>query len=458
MATGRVPAACPPGWTRRRVFPEETIDSLTHFAGITREQFLAANPHIRFPSEVRPGDVVCLPAVRTCPAGSMAMRVFAGVTLRQIAAAQGITLAALMALNPHLAGVGPDVRLFGGTLVCVPAAPLRCPPGWGPYVVQPGDTLFLLARRFGTTVEALLGANPQIVSPEQLRAGMVICVPVQIPPPPPPPPPCPPGWGTYRVQPGDTLFNIARRFGTTVEQLLRANPQITRPELIFPGQILCVPVAPVCPAGWRPYVVRPGDTLWDIARRAGITLTALIRANPQIPDPNRIFPGDIVCVPATAPMGAGTEGLAGLAGGTVAAEGQAQPGEGKPAPAGAAVSAAGVGSQALAETGFGFQQIVCPVGWEPYIVRSGDTLFTLAQRFGTTIDALLANNPEIVNPNQLQIGQQICVPRRPIAACPAGWAPYVVRTGDTLSSIAVAFGTTVSELLRMNPQITNPEL
>ena len=59
----------------------------------------------------------------------------------------------------------------------------------------------------------------------------------------------------YTVQPGDTLFLIARRFNTTVETLLRLNPQIVDPALIFPGQMIRVPApAPAVPPGCIVYV------------------------------------------------------------------------------------------------------------------------------------------------------------------------------------------------------------
>lgn len=103
----------------------------------------------------------------------------------------------------------------------------------------------------------------------------------------------------YIVQPGDTLFSIARRFGTTVNNILRVNPQITNPDLIFVGQIITVPtgVPPVPPPGATRYVVQPGDTLSAIARRFGVTLQVLIAANPQITNPDLIFPGQIIFIP-----------------------------------------------------------------------------------------------------------------------------------------------------------------
>ena len=103
----------------------------------------------------------------------------------------------------------------------------------------PGDTLFFIAQRFGTTVNAILAVNPQITNPDLIFPGQVICIPSQQPPP--PPPTCPPGSFRYTVQPGDTLFFIAQRFGTTVNAILAINPQITNPNLIFPGQVICIP-------------------------------------------------------------------------------------------------------------------------------------------------------------------------------------------------------------------------
>ncbi|HHW40984.1 MAG TPA: SafA/ExsA family spore coat assembly protein [Syntrophomonadaceae bacterium] len=56
-----------------------------------------------------------------------------------------------------------------------------------------------------------------------------------------PPPPCDCAGKFYRVKPGDTLYNIAQRFGISLDAIIRANPQIPDPNLIYPGQVICVP-------------------------------------------------------------------------------------------------------------------------------------------------------------------------------------------------------------------------
>ncbi|MBA2132357.1 LysM peptidoglycan-binding domain-containing protein [Capillibacterium thermochitinicola] len=118
-----------------------------------------------------------------------------------------------------------------------------------------------------------------------------------------PVPSCP--GATYTVVPGDTLFQIAQRFGVTLEALLAVNPQIVNPDLIFPGQVICLPPmtqpSPPCPTGLT-YMVTPGETLFDIAQRLGVSVEELLFLNPQITDPNQLQPGELLCIPMPMPQ------------------------------------------------------------------------------------------------------------------------------------------------------------
>lgn len=105
------------------------------------------------------------------------------------------------------------------------------------YTIRAGDTLYTIARRFGVTVASIISANPGI-DPGNLRVGQVITIPVAGAP----APGAPGGYTTYSIRPGDALYTIARRFGTTVEALLRANPGIN-PSNLRVGQTIRVPVA-----------------------------------------------------------------------------------------------------------------------------------------------------------------------------------------------------------------------
>lgn len=111
---------------------------------------------------------------------------------------------------------------------------LQCPGTL--YTIQPGDTFFNIARRYGITVQSLVNFNPQIADPSRIVPGQVICIPIQ------PAPECP--GQIYTVRSGDTLSAIAQRFGVTVQQLLAVNPQITNANVIFVGQQICIPLLP----------------------------------------------------------------------------------------------------------------------------------------------------------------------------------------------------------------------
>ena len=108
----------------------------------------------------------------------------------------------------------------------------------------------------------------------------------------------------YTVVQGDTLNRIARRFElTSVKQLLRVNPNIANPDRIYPGQVINVPkVVPMSTV-----VVKQGDTLWSVIngynrklmRYYGkrITRDEVLAYNPGIKNPDLIYPGMIIYLP-----------------------------------------------------------------------------------------------------------------------------------------------------------------
>ncbi len=101
------------------------------------------------------------------------------------------------------------------------------------------------------------------------------------------------------------------------------------------------------------------------------------------------------------------------------------------------------------------QPVTCPVGTLPYNVNEGDTLLSIAVRFGTDVEALLRTNPD-VDPNNLQVGQRICIAERfqePPMCSTRNF--YVIRSGDTIRAIAASFEVEAQEILRINPEL-NP--
>jgi LysM repeat protein len=185
-----------------------------------------------------------------------------------------------------------------GTPTETPVTPMATPTtAPGPcaytYVVRMGDTLWSIARRFGTTVQAIVQANG-IINPNYIRVGQVLCIPGGTAPPTPSPTPSP--SGVYIVQAGDTLWSIARRFGTTVQAIAWTNG-IINPNYIYVGQRLIIPdgITPPSP-GPVMYIVRWGDTLWSIARRFGTTAWAIALAN-NLWNPNLIYAGQQLLIP-----------------------------------------------------------------------------------------------------------------------------------------------------------------
>ncbi|KAE8451113.1 hypothetical protein EG329_004785 [Mollisiaceae sp. DMI_Dod_QoI] len=161
-------------------------------------------------------------------------------------------------------------------------------------IVVAGDTLASIADAAGVSLAALEALNPQITDPNFIFPGQVINIPSSgtTVPTNPGTPNVPTSTATYRVQAGNTLTTIAAQFGVSLATLEAANPQITNPDLIFPGQVIRIPSTNVFT-----YSVASGNTLGGIAVTFGISLAALEAANPQITNPNLIFPGQVINIP-----------------------------------------------------------------------------------------------------------------------------------------------------------------
>lgn len=114
-------------------------------------------------------------------------------------------------------------------------------------------------------------------------------------------PPCPAGSTAYVIRTGDTFFTIAQHFGITVAALTLLNPGVN-PASLQIGQQICVPATGTSPGsclGRTSTTIKPGDTFYGLATCFGITLQALLAANPGI-DPNRLVVGQTVCLPGSA--------------------------------------------------------------------------------------------------------------------------------------------------------------
>lgn len=139
-------------------------------------------------------------------------------------------------------------------------------PSESTYIVQSGDNLYSIARKYNTTVDALMSANN--LTSTLLRVGQRLRIPSTT----------SSDINIYTVQSGDSLYSIARRYNTTVDSLMDANGLTST--LLQVGQILKVPsIDESIEQNPNTYVVQRGDTLYKIASQYGISVNDIIRAN-----------------------------------------------------------------------------------------------------------------------------------------------------------------------------------
>ena len=166
---------------------------------------------------------------------------------------------------------------------------------------------------------------------------------------------------SYVVQWGDTLSGIAMLCGTSVSALRQANPGTGY--YIYAGQTLWMPGSGSSyvpgPTSAGTYVVGRGDTLRKIATRMGVCVGDLIAANPQLWNPNLIYPGQVINLPGGGSYYCGS---------------------------------------------YNYSNWGSP---STYTVQWGDTLKIIAARYGTSVDRLVALNPQILNAHWIYAGQVI---------------------------------------------------
>lgn len=162
------------------------------------------------------------------------------------------------------------------------------------YTVQSGDTLWEIAKKYKTTINEIASindiSNPNLIYPGQtlriltnsINEGSETRATGSI---------------TYTVKRGDTLSKIALAYGVTVNHIVQLN-NIQNPNLIYPGEKLRITESKITtlnPIGGinNIYRVQRGDTLWRIARRYGVTVNYLVSIN-DIENPNIIYPGQLI--------------------------------------------------------------------------------------------------------------------------------------------------------------------
>ncbi len=296
-----------------------------------------------------------------------------------------------------------------------------------------------------------------------------------------------PQFITVVVQPGDSLAVYARRYGVTGAALLSVN-KIADPNLIFPGQIITIPVIKtfvpslttpffytvlagedinsiaakfelnvnaitrangtsfllpgttyLMPAGPHEHVVVKGEDLKTIAARYGVLVSFLLTGN-NLPNPDLIFVGQSIFVPIVFNAQPVPITGANVATPTPTATGPTPTPTKTPTP-GPATATPTVTKVPAASNGF-----------IQTTVREGESFVTYTYRYGVSGGLLRAVNLQIANPQLIFPGEVITIP---VVASftPSRTTPffYVVLAGDNTAIIAGKFEMTADTLIRANP-------
>lgn len=166
-----------------------------------------------------------------------------------------------------------------------------CPAGSESYRVQRGDSFYLIARKFGISVRALMNANPAIAV-GRLLVGDILCVPVGE------GRSCPVGSSAYTVQQGQSVVDVMLSSNVSLRALREYNEDI-RLTALRPGDVLCVPPSGdrgLCENGGPVYRLQEGDTLDEIAERNGTNVEQILRLNPNLL-PSDFVSGQVICLP-----------------------------------------------------------------------------------------------------------------------------------------------------------------
>ena len=167
----------------------------------------------------------------------------------------------------------------------------NCPTGSESYTVQRGDSFYLIARKFGVSVRTLMNANPAIAA-GRLLVGDILCIPSGE------GRSCPVGSAAYTVQPGQSVVDVMVASNVSLRALREYNEDI-RLTALRPGDVLCVPPngdRGLCENGGPVYRIQEGDTLDEIAELNGTSVEQMLRLNPNLL-PSDFVSGQVICLP-----------------------------------------------------------------------------------------------------------------------------------------------------------------
>ena len=263
------------------------------------------------------------------------------------------------------------------------------------YIVKAGDTLYGISNQYGVSVTELASLNN--VDANSLRVGQKLIIPSNS-------GLNPDNMFMYTVKKGDSLYSISKLYGTSVDEIKKLN-YLKNNNLVV-GQVLRIPEVYTKPdsmivPNYISYTVKAGDTLYSIAKKYGVSADTIIQDNSL--KNNNLSIGQILRI-------------------------RSKEGE------------------VLECFGEDFNDSIS--NYEVYKVQRGDSLYSIARKYGVSVDDIKRVNN--LNNNTISIGQELKIPSNNIDY-------YIVQRGDSLYSIAKKYGISVDYLKRKN-NLTNNTL
>ena len=261
------------------------------------------------------------------------------------------------------------------------------------YTVKPGDTLYGISNQFGVSVTELAELNG--IKGSNLSIGTVLKIPSKS-------GVNPNNMFMYTVQKGDTLYSIARKYNTTVNDIINLN--YLKNNNLSVGQVIRIPenyynYDEMSVPNYITYTVKPGDTLYSIAISNGISVDTIISDN--VLNNNNLNVGQILRLRVN-------EG------------------------------------EVLECFGPDFEIPEEVIPSTTYTVKSGDNLYSIARKYNTSVSEITRLNN--LTGTSLSIGQQLLIPSSNVSSS----VTYTVQKGDSLYSIARRYNTTVDSIKAKN--------
>ena len=265
------------------------------------------------------------------------------------------------------------------------------------YIVKRGDTLYGISNQFGVSVTLLAEING--IKGSNLDVGRELIIPKKS-------GTNPNNMFMYTVKSGDTLYGIARKYNTTVEEIMNLN--YFKNTNITPGDIIRIPEIytkeeEMYMPNYINYIVKRGDTLYSISNNYGVDVDLIIKDNGLTT--NNLEVGQLLRIRS---------------------------------------------AEDIIEECFGEDyDISNNENYIIYVVKKGDTLYSIAKKNNTNVSDILSLN-KLTTPN-LSINQELKIP------ISTGTITYIVKKGDTLYSIANKYNKTVNNIKDKN-NLTNNNL